>query len=73
MGLFLLAVALVLGGAAATRCPAACVCDNLRAHVLCLNRNLTAVPGSVPEVGEEPGEDRDGEGLQPLRLMWCFA
>uniref|UniRef100_A0A8B9UB57 Chondroadherin like n=1 Tax=Anas zonorhyncha TaxID=75864 RepID=A0A8B9UB57_9AVES len=50
MGLFLLAVALVLGGAAATRCPAACVCDNLRAHVLCLNRNLTAVPGSVPEL-----------------------
>lgn len=73
MGLFLLAVALVLGGTAATRCPAACVCDNLRAHVLCLNRNLTAVPGSVPEVGEELGEDRDGEGLQPLRLMWCFA
>lgn len=73
MGLFLLAVALVLGGTAATRCPAACVCDNLRAHVLCLNRNLMAVPGSIPEVGEELGDDRDGEGLQTPRLMWCFA
>lgn len=60
-GLLLLAVALALGGTAAARCPAPCVCDNLRAHVLCLNRNLTAVPGTIPQVGEgtgrEPGEE----------------
>ncbi|XP_074907200.1 LOW QUALITY PROTEIN: chondroadherin-like protein [Buteo buteo] len=49
-GLLLLAVALALGGTAAARCPAPCVCDNLRAHVLCLNRNLTAVPGTIPQL-----------------------
>lgn len=61
-GLLLLVVALALGvRTAAARCPAPCVCDNLRAHVLCLNRNLTAVPGTVPQVGKgmgrEPGEE----------------
>ncbi|XP_009646161.2 chondroadherin-like protein isoform X1 [Egretta garzetta] len=49
-GLLLLAAALALGGRAATRCPAPCVCDNLRAHVLCLNGNLTAIPSTIPQL-----------------------
>ncbi|KAK4830224.1 hypothetical protein QYF61_009291 [Mycteria americana] len=60
-GLLRLAVALALGAMAAARCPTPCVCDNLRAHVLCLNGNLTAVPSPVPQVGKgtgrEPGEE----------------
>ncbi|KAF2980289.1 hypothetical protein EK904_008224 [Melospiza melodia maxima] len=48
-GLLLLAAA--LGATAAARCPAPCVCDNLRAHVLCLNGSLTAIPDTIPEVG----------------------
>ncbi|XP_041272714.1 chondroadherin-like protein [Onychostruthus taczanowskii] len=47
-GLLLLAVA--LGATAAARCPAPCVCDNLRAHVLCLNGSLTAIPDTIPEL-----------------------
>ncbi|XP_065533508.1 chondroadherin-like protein isoform X2 [Lathamus discolor] len=47
-GLFLLTVA--LGETAAARCPAPCVCDNLRAHVLCLNGSLTAVPTAIPQL-----------------------
>lgn len=68
MGLLLLALTLALapGGTAAAPCPAVCVCDNLRAHVLCLNRNLTAVPDTIPEVGEEPGGGGTGRrGPQP--------
>ncbi|NXX45515.1 CHADL protein, partial [Tricholaema leucomelas] len=49
-GLLLLSVALVLGGTTATRCPAPCICDNLRAHVLCLNGNLTAIPSTIQEL-----------------------
>lgn len=49
-GLLLLAVA--LGATAAARCPAPCVCDNLCAHVLCLNGSLTAIPDTIPEVGK---------------------
>lgn len=49
-GLLLLAAS--LGATAATRCPAPCVCDNLRAHVLCLNGSLTAIPDTIPEVGK---------------------
>ncbi|KAM9390347.1 chondroadherin-like protein [Phaethornis superciliosus] len=49
-GLLLLAVALALWGTAAAHCPAPCVCDNLHAHVLCLNGNLTAIPGAVPQL-----------------------
>uniref|UniRef100_A0A8B9F3Q8 Chondroadherin-like protein n=1 Tax=Amazona collaria TaxID=241587 RepID=A0A8B9F3Q8_9PSIT len=47
-GLFLLTVA--LGETAAARCPTPCVCDNLRAHVLCLNGSLTAVPATIPQL-----------------------
>uniref|UniRef100_A0A8D2PE44 Chondroadherin-like protein n=1 Tax=Zosterops lateralis melanops TaxID=1220523 RepID=A0A8D2PE44_ZOSLA len=47
-GLLLLAVA--LGATAAARCPAPCVCDNLCAHVLCLNGSLTAIPDTIPEL-----------------------
>lgn len=64
-GLLLLAAALALGGTAAARCPAPCVCDNLRAHVLCLNGNLTAIPSTVPQVGKGMGRgqgERGGEG-----------
>ncbi|XP_059672159.1 chondroadherin-like protein [Gavia stellata] len=49
-GLLLLMVALALRGMAAARCPTSCVCDNLRAHVLCLNGNLTAIPGTIPQL-----------------------
>ncbi|NWI71221.1 CHADL protein, partial [Todus mexicanus] len=45
-----LTAALAPGGTAAARCPAPCVCDNLRAHVLCLNGNLTSVPGAIPQL-----------------------
>uniref|UniRef100_A0A8C3QWV4 Chondroadherin like n=1 Tax=Cyanoderma ruficeps TaxID=181631 RepID=A0A8C3QWV4_9PASS len=41
-GLLLLAVA--LGATAAARCPVPFVCDNLCAHILCLNGSLTAIP-----------------------------
>ncbi|XP_041906719.1 chondroadherin-like protein [Corvus kubaryi] len=47
-GLLLLTAA--LGVTAATRCPAPCVCDNLRAHVLCLNGSLMAIPDTIPEL-----------------------
>lgn len=60
-GLLLLVGALALGGTAAARCPAPCVCDNLRAHVLCLNRHLTAVPGTIPQVGEGMGRGQGEE------------
>lgn len=49
-GVLLLAVA--LGVTAAACCPAPCVCDNLCAHVLCLNGSLTAIPDTIPEVGK---------------------
>lgn len=49
----LLLLAVALGATAAARCPAPCVCDNLRAHVLCLNGSLTAIPDTIPEVGKK--------------------
>lgn len=60
-GLLLLVAALRLGGMAAARCPPPCICDNLHAHVLCLNGNLTAVPGTIPQVGEGAGRGRGEE------------
>ena len=65
--LLALTLALAPGGTAAAPCPAVCVCDNLRAHVLCLNRNLTAVPDTIPEVGEEPG---GGDGPERATAPW---
>uniref|UniRef100_A0A669Q133 Chondroadherin-like protein n=1 Tax=Phasianus colchicus TaxID=9054 RepID=A0A669Q133_PHACC len=55
MGLLLLAMVLALapGRTAAARCPAVCVCDNIRAHVLCLRQNLTAIPDTVPELTKQ--------------------
>lgn len=53
--LLLLAAALALEGTAAARCPTPCVCDNLRAHVLCLNGNLMAIPSTIPQVGKGIG------------------
>ncbi|NXE53556.1 CHADL protein, partial [Casuarius casuarius] len=50
LGLLLLAAVLVLQEAAANRCPPACICDNIRTHVLCLNRNLTGIPGTIPQI-----------------------
>ncbi|XP_068797162.1 chondroadherin-like protein [Struthio camelus] len=50
LGLLLLAAALALQGMAADRCPPACVCDNIRTHVLCLNRNLTGIPSTIPQI-----------------------
>ncbi|XP_010114384.1 PREDICTED: chondroadherin-like protein [Chlamydotis macqueenii] len=49
-GLLFLTAALALGEMAAARCPAPCVCDNLRSHVLCLNGNLTAIPSTIPQL-----------------------
>ncbi|NXO75238.1 CHADL protein, partial [Sitta europaea] len=45
-----LLVAAALGVTSAACCPAPCVCDNLRAHVLCLNGSLTAIPDTIPEL-----------------------
>ncbi|NWI10803.1 CHADL protein, partial [Crypturellus soui] len=50
LGLLLLAAGLMLQETAASRCPAACVCDNIRTHVLCLNRNLTEIPSTIPQI-----------------------
>ncbi|NXT70261.1 CHADL protein, partial [Chaetops frenatus] len=47
-GLLLLSAA--LRATAAAHCPAPCVCDNLRAHVLCLNGSLMAIPDNIPEL-----------------------
>lgn len=64
----MLVVALALGvRTAAARCPAPCVCDNLRAHVLCLNRNLTAVPSTIPQVGKGMGREPGEEEMAALR------
>ncbi|NWR80563.1 CHADL protein, partial [Centropus unirufus] len=49
-GLLLLVAAAVLWSSAAARCPAPCVCDNLRAHVLCLNGSLLAIPSAIPQL-----------------------
>ncbi|XP_053912030.1 chondroadherin-like protein isoform X2 [Cuculus canorus] len=49
-GFLLLLAAMGLGATAATRCPAPCVCDNLRAHVLCLNVSLMAIPSAIPQL-----------------------
>uniref|UniRef100_A0A8C3TTV7 Chondroadherin-like protein n=1 Tax=Catharus ustulatus TaxID=91951 RepID=A0A8C3TTV7_CATUS len=49
----LLLLAVALRATAAARCPAPCVCDNLRAHVLCLNGSLTAIPDTIPELTRE--------------------
>ncbi|NXK09944.1 CHADL protein, partial [Herpetotheres cachinnans] len=49
-GLLLLVAALALEQTAAARCPAPCVCDNLHAHVLCLNGSLTAIPTTIPQL-----------------------
>ncbi|XP_062424819.1 chondroadherin-like protein [Rhea pennata] len=50
LGLLLLAAVLVLQETAANRCPPACICDNIRTHVLCLNRNLTGIPSTIPQI-----------------------
>lgn len=55
----LLLLTAVLGVTAAARCPAPCVCDNLRAHVLCLNGSLMAIPDTIPEVGK----GKKGQGM----------
>ncbi|NWV65715.1 CHADL protein, partial [Malurus elegans] len=46
----LLLLAAALRATVATCCPAPCECDNLRAHVLCLNGSLMAIPDTVPEL-----------------------
>lgn len=71
-GLLLLAVA--LGVTAAARCPAPCVCDNLRAYVLCVNGSMTAIPDAIPEVGKGKkgqGMEREDRYGSPL-VIWCF-
>lgn len=65
-GLLLLAAA--LGATAAARCPAPCVCDNLRAHVLCLNGSLTAIPDTIPEVGRGRNAKGWGEKIGMVAL-----
>ncbi|NXA39468.1 CHADL protein, partial [Eudromia elegans] len=50
LGLLLPAAVLILQETAASRCPAACVCDNIRTHVLCLSRNLTEIPSTIPQI-----------------------
>ncbi|XP_056196633.1 chondroadherin-like protein [Falco biarmicus] len=49
-GLLLLLAALALEWMAAACCPAPCVCDNLHAHVLCLNGSLTTIPTTIPQL-----------------------
>jgi len=67
-GLLLLAAALALRGSAAARCPMPCVCNNLHAHVLCLNGNLTDIPGTIPQVDEGMGRGRGQEEVGKAAL-----
>ncbi|XP_075792439.1 chondroadherin-like protein [Pelodiscus sinensis] len=39
--------------AAAERCPRICICDNIKRHVMCLNKNLTDVPITIPQVTQK--------------------
>lgn len=71
----LLLLALALGGLAAARCPTPCVCDNLRAQVLCLHGNLTAIPEAIPQVSKGTGRGWGKEvGWQPSgNSVFCFC
>ncbi|NXQ36378.1 CHADL protein, partial [Alaudala cheleensis] len=68
-GLLLLAAA--LGAMAATHCPAPCVCNNLRAHVLCLNGSLTAIPDTIPELTKKL--DLRGNSFTVIPAGFFFA
>ncbi|XP_054845293.1 chondroadherin-like protein [Eublepharis macularius] len=49
----LLTSALFVGKVIADRCPQICICDGIRRHVMCLNKNLSEVPISIPQVTQK--------------------
>lgn len=50
LGLLLVSALFPVRRAAAERCPRICLCDNIKYHVSCLNKNLTEVPITIPQV-----------------------
>ncbi|KAJ7330044.1 hypothetical protein JRQ81_016218 [Phrynocephalus forsythii] len=46
----LLVSALLTGRLVAQRCPQICICDSIKYQVMCLNKNLTQVPVTIPQL-----------------------
>ncbi|XP_020643563.3 chondroadherin-like protein isoform X1 [Pogona vitticeps] len=42
--------ALLAGRLVAERCPQICICDSIKYQVMCLNKNLTEVPVTIPQL-----------------------
>ncbi|XP_006258617.1 chondroadherin-like protein isoform X1 [Alligator mississippiensis] len=50
LGLLLVSTLFSLRRVATERCPRTCLCDNIKRHVMCLNKNLTEVPVTIPQI-----------------------
>ncbi|XP_024056185.2 chondroadherin-like protein [Terrapene carolina triunguis] len=53
LGLLLVSALFPVRRAAAERCPRICICDNIKHHVMCLNKNLMEVPITIPQVTQK--------------------
>ncbi|XP_067415055.1 chondroadherin-like protein [Emydura macquarii macquarii] len=53
LGLLLVSALFPVRRAVAERCPRICLCDNIKYHVSCLNKNFTEVPITIPQITQK--------------------